>query len=180
MERERVLESDAPEATEALAEALGRELVAGDVVALEGELGSGKTCFVRGLARGLGIEATVTSPTYTLMQSYDAADGARVPLEHYDAYMEGRERAFLLDGGCEGIGGEAVSVIEWAERVRDLLPEPHLVVRLAHLGAAGDGARAPHDGGPGRRRVELEVVGQGPRAEELRALIRSLSPAEAG
>lgn len=162
MVHERVLVSTSPEATESLAETLGRSLVAGDVVALEGELGSGKTCFVRGLARGLGIEGGVTSPTYTLMQSYDQEDGARVPLEHYDAYMEGRERAFLLDGGCEGIGGDAVSVIEWAERVAEFLPEPRLRVRLAHLA---------RDGEPERRRIELAVLGRGRRAEELVALV---------
>lgn len=166
---ERALVSPSPEATEALAEALGRALVRGDVIALEGELGSGKTCFVRGLARGLGIEGGVTSPTYTLMQSYDAEDGARLPLAHYDAYMEGRERAFLLDGGCEGIGVDGVSAIEWAERVGDLLPEPRLVVRLRHLLGAGPGPAT-------RREIAFEVVGSGARAQELRKLIEALEP----
>jgi tRNA threonylcarbamoyladenosine biosynthesis protein TsaE len=154
--------------TERLGEQIGRALHAPALIALDGELGAGKTCFVRGLARGLGIAERVTSPTYTLMQTY--GDEGRARLQHFDAYLEGRERAFLLDGGVEILAGEAVSAIEWAERVADLLPEPRVVVRLAHVGpetrrialgvvgggaAGGDGG----DGGDGALRLQSAVAG---------------------
>jgi tRNA threonylcarbamoyladenosine biosynthesis protein TsaE len=144
-------ESGSEEATRALGAALGARLAAGDVVALEGDLGAGKTAFVRGLAQGLGSAGPVQSPTYTLARSYD--DG-RLPLQHLDAYLEGRERAFLLDGGAEWLSQAGVVAVEWAERVADLLPEVRLVVRIEHR------ARDV-------RAIELAVQGAGPRAEEL-------------
>src|SRR5687767_999122 len=103
-ERERAFLSRSPEATEAFAEAIGRRLRAGSVIALSGELGAGKTCFTRGLARGLGIEDDVTSPTFALM----AAHEGRLALYHFDAWMEGREKALFLDGGDEWLHGGGV------------------------------------------------------------------------
>ena len=105
----RRLLSRSAEGTEALGRALGRELPAGAVLALDGDLGSGKTCFVRGLARGLGVEGPVGSPTYTLMHAYE---GGRLPLYHFDAWMEQRERALLADGGGEWLRADGVSVVE--------------------------------------------------------------------
>lgn len=153
--------SGSPEATLALAAALGARLPAGSVLALEGELGAGKTCFVRGLARGLGIEEPVSSPTFTLMHRYE---GPR-SLLHYDAWMEGRERAFLADGGAEWLGDDAVAAIEWAERVRDFLPRPHLVIELRHRG-------------PDAREILLRLAGGGSPAAEraLEELVRGLEP----
>jgi tRNA threonylcarbamoyladenosine biosynthesis protein TsaE len=113
-------------------------LPAGSVVALDGELGSGKTRFVRGLARGLGIAEPVSSPTYTLMHSYEG-EGARLPLYHFDAWMAGREAAFLEGGGVEWMLGEGISAVEWAERVADLLPVPRLSVCLALRDSGGEG-----------------------------------------
>ena len=101
------------------------------MIALDGDLGAGKTCFVRGLARGLGVIDPVSSPTYALLQSYEG----RLPLHHLDAWMEGRERAFLLDGGLEWIVERGVTVIEWAERVADLLPPDRISVRIERSGA---------------------------------------------
>ena len=164
---ERRLRSSSPEATEALGEALGRRLPAGAVVALEGELGSGKTCFVRGLARGLGIEEGVASPTYTLMAAYD---GGRLPLYHFDAWFEGREKALLADGGDEWLYAGGVAVVEWAGRVAHWLPVPRLELVLTHTG-------------PETRRLGLAWVGGPPSAtagpergeEPLRALVRELA-----
>ena len=119
------------EATEALAEHLGRLAPPGLVVALIGELGSGKTCFVRGLSRGLGITEPVSSPTYTLMHEYV---GGRLTLYHFDAWMEGREKALFLDGGDDWLYAQGVSAVEWAGRVGDWLPEPRLEVVLEHRG----------------------------------------------
>lgn len=118
------------EATEALGEALGRIVQAGDVLALEGELGAGKTTLVRGLARGLGAGDDVASPTYVLM---DAHHGGRLPLFHFDAWMEGREKALFLDGGDEWLRAGGVAVIEWAGRVSEWLPTPRLEVVLRHV-----------------------------------------------
>lgn len=155
MAAERELVSRSEEATEALAAALGRACPAGTVLALTGDLGAGKTCFVRGLALGLGIEEGVASPTYTLMQAHESG---RLPLYHFDAWMEGREKAWLAEGGGAWLREEGVAVIEWAGRVAEWLPEPRLEVRLAHLG-------------PSERRLSLAVVGA---SKDLEALLGGL------
>lgn len=131
VEAERVLLTRVPEETEELAAALGRLLPAGAVVTLDGELGSGKTCFVRGLARGLGTPEPVSSPTYTLMHEYR---GGRLPLFHFDAWMSGREAAFLADGGAEALHADGVAVLEWGSRVAEYLPATRLEVRIEHAG----------------------------------------------
>lgn len=139
----RRLASSSADATEALGLELGRALGPGTLVALDGELGSGKTCLVRGIARGLGVAGPVTSPTFTLMHQYEG----RIPVQHLDAWMHARGDAFLADGGAEWLSGEGVALIEWAEHVRSWLPLPRLAVALAHLG--GD-----------RRRIELAWLGR--------------------
>lgn len=149
--------SHSPEATEALGEAVGRAAHAGLLLTLDGDLGAGKTCFVRGLARGLGVEGPVSSPTFALMNEYEG----RLPLVHCDAWMEGRERAFFADGGVERLL-DAVGVIEWGERVADQLPGPYLRVRLAHRGA-GDLAET--------RRCELAASAPEPRIGALLAAL---------
>lgn len=126
----RLFDSRSPAATEALGEALGQALFSGVVLSLDGDLGAGKTCFVRGLARGLGVTGQISSPSYTLM---DAHEG-RLPLYHLDAWMEGREKAFFLDGGDEWLHGEGVCAVEWGERVGDWLPLPRLAIRFEHRG----------------------------------------------
>ena len=115
-----------PEDTFALATALGASVEEPLVIALSGEMGSGKTTFVRGLADGLDVLDVVNSPTYALMQRYEG----RLTLDHYDAWMEGREREVMADGAHELLGREGVSVIEWADQVADFLPDGHLAVHL--------------------------------------------------
>ena len=149
--------SRSPAATEALGAALGRELEAGSVLALDGDLGSGKTCFVRGLARGLGIEAPVTSPSYALLQSYPG----RLELHHLDAWMEGRERAFLLDGGLEWLHAGGVAAIEWGSRVEELLPEPRWSIRFEHRGESS-------------RAIEIACVGTGAAIAAARTRVEAL------
>ena len=161
MAAERRLLSTSPEATEALAEALGRRLGPGSVLALSGDLGAGKTCFVRGLARGLGIEAGVASPTYLLLQAHE---GGRLPLYHFDAWMEGREKALLADGGAEWLHGDGVAVVEWAGRVVEWLPTPRLDVHIGHVSPERRTLRLSVRGagdGPG------EASGRGPEGAEL-------------
>lgn len=128
MEPERLFRarSHAPEITEAVGERLGAALGAGSLVALDGELGSGKTTFVRGLARGLGVSETVSSPTFTRMRVL----AGRLALYHFDAWRGGAET--LFEEGAEFLAGDGVAVVEWAERVAASLPRPRLELRLHH------------------------------------------------
>ena len=109
-------------------------LRAGDVVLLYGDLGSGKTAFVRGLAEGLGVDPEeVSSPTFTIIQQYG---GGRVPLLHVDLYrLEPRE---VNDLGLDELGADAVVAVEWAERLPRMPPGRTFHVTLRH---AGDNAR---------------------------------------
>jgi tRNA threonylcarbamoyladenosine biosynthesis protein TsaE len=106
--------SPSPQATEAAGEELGRRAERGWVIALTGDLGAGKTQFVRGLARGLGVANRVHSPTFTLVNEYG---GGRLRLFHLDLYrLETREQ--LLSAGIEEfVRPDGISVIEWAERL---------------------------------------------------------------
>jgi tRNA threonylcarbamoyladenosine biosynthesis protein TsaE len=116
--------------TLALAAALGRSAAPGLVIALAGEMGAGKTTFVRGLAAGLDSPDEVASPTYTLMHRYRG----RLALAHFDAWMTARAAAFLESGGSEAFEDGGVSVVEWASEVEDFLPRDRLEVALVPLG----------------------------------------------
>jgi tRNA threonylcarbamoyladenosine biosynthesis protein TsaE len=112
-----ILISHSPAETEALGDEFGRAAARGLVVALSGELGAGKTQFVKGFARGLGIPSRVHSPTFTLVNEYG---GGRLKLFHLDLYrLETREQ--ILSAGIEEfLSPDGVAVIEWAERIYDL------------------------------------------------------------
>ena len=115
----RTVISKSPEETRALAASLLAELNPGAVLALHGELGSGKTCFIQGLASALGVRQTVTSPTYTLINEYDGCQ----TLYHIDLYRirgAGDLAGLGLDDYLEPDG---ITVVEWAERAADLFPE---------------------------------------------------------
>ena len=117
------------ETTFQLGEVVGRNLQAGVTVALIGDLGVGKTCFVRGLARGLDVDDpdAVSSPTYLLVVEHHGP----IPLLHMDAYLPDKLRAFLLDGGVDYLAQHSgVVAIEWADQVLDLLPEGRLTVHF--------------------------------------------------
>ena len=119
-----------PEETEAAGARLGATLKSGDVVALTGELGAGKTVFVQGLARALGVGTAATSPTFVLVNEYRG----RVPVHHVDAYRT-TSLAELMDLGIEEMmDGDGITVIEWAERVEPLLPARAVRVRIAGVG----------------------------------------------
>jgi tRNA threonylcarbamoyladenosine biosynthesis protein TsaE len=124
-----------PEATAALGERLGRTLVAGDVVALSGELGAGKTCFIQGLVRGLDVPTRATSPTFVLINEYRG----RVPVHHVDAYRTDRLDELMDLGLLELMGGDGVTLIEWADKLRALLPADAIQV---HVDGVGDEPRA--------------------------------------
>jgi len=125
-------ETSSPEATLALAERLGKLLEPGDVVALVGELGSGKTLFSQGLARGLRVPETfyITSPTFAIINEYPG----RVPFYHLDLYRVSDRAEFLELGLEEILYGRGAVAIEWAERLGDALPAERLEVRLKFLG----------------------------------------------
>lgn len=119
----------------AVAAALGRGAVPGLVIGLIGPLGAGKTTFVQGLARGLGVppEVPVTSPTFTLVQHYEAG---RLPLAHVDVYRLGGPEELRTVDADEWLSGAGVVVIEWADRVAGALPAETLWCRLKHRTAA--------------------------------------------
>jgi tRNA threonylcarbamoyladenosine biosynthesis protein TsaE len=122
--------STSAEQTERAGERLGGQLGPGSVVALSGELGTGKTCFVRGLARGLGVSQIVSSPTFVLVNHYRG----RLPVFHVDAHRT-RSLTELLDVGLdEYLSGRGVTVIEWADKLRPLLPAHTIWVHLDGLG----------------------------------------------
>ena len=121
-----------PAETQAVGAALAAVLAGGQVIALHGDLGAGKTTFVQGLGRGLGVTARVSSPTFALVNEYAAACGLR--LVHIDTYRLGN----ALDE-AEAIGLEellddpsAIVAIEWAERIAPLLPADHLLLDLRY------------------------------------------------
>jgi tRNA threonylcarbamoyladenosine biosynthesis protein TsaE len=117
-----------PAETEALAERLAAHLAAGDVVAVSGELGAGKTTFVRGAARALGVTEPVSSPTFTIGHRYDAP----VPVAHLDLY-----RISGLDpeewGDLEPYFDGSIAFVEWPEHGGDWLPEARALVTLSHV-----------------------------------------------
>jgi tRNA threonylcarbamoyladenosine biosynthesis protein TsaE len=128
---------DTAEATEALGVAIGRVIRSGDVIALFGELGMGKTTLTRGILHALGLEGDVASPTFPIVQTYDAPD-VRIPLWHVDLYrIEDPDE--LDELGLDDARAYAALVIEWPERLGSMLwPD---ALRL-HLASASDGGRA--------------------------------------
>ncbi|WP_300017353.1 tRNA (adenosine(37)-N6)-threonylcarbamoyltransferase complex ATPase subunit type 1 TsaE [Pseudonocardia sp.] len=121
--------------TEALGERLADGLAAGDLLVLSGPLGAGKTAFVRGLARGLGVAGPVTSPTFVIAREHrPLPEGAGVPLLHVDAYrlgMTGGDVAAQLDDlDLDTDLADAVVAVEWGEGVAERLAARHLSVRL--------------------------------------------------
>jgi tRNA threonylcarbamoyladenosine biosynthesis protein TsaE len=105
--------SHSPAETEALGEAWGRSAEAGQVIGLSGDLGAGKTQFVKGFARGLGITARVQSPTFALVNEYS---GGRLPLYHLDLYRLETVAQISSAGLDEYLSPDGVTIIEWAER----------------------------------------------------------------
>lgn len=127
----RLYETASPDETEALAAGLAGGLRPGDCVGLIGELGSGKTCFVKGLARGLGVQGYVKSPSFTIINIYE---GGRLPLYHIDLYrLSGMKE--LREAGLEDyIYGKGVSVIEWVDRAPELMRDCAMIVRFSYKG----------------------------------------------
>ncbi len=126
--------SPSPEQTQQLGERLGRLAQAGDLFCLEGDLGSGKTCFAQGLGRGLGIKDTIHSPTFILANEHR---GGRLALAHLDVYRVRHSDEALGIGLEDYLNGEGVCVIEWAEKIRDALPPERLWISFHHISDTG-------------------------------------------
>lgn len=119
-----------PEATYRLGEKIGRSLKKGDIIALSGDLGSGKTCFTQGIAKGLDVLAgyNVTSPTFTLLNEYPG----RISLYHLDVYRLSGPRDIEEIGYEDYFYGPGVIVIEWAEKIEQLVPEYGIWIFFRH------------------------------------------------
>ena len=130
--------SNSKEETKNIARQIAAGLKAGDVVALSGELGAGKTAFVRGIADFFGFCGDVTSPTFTLVNEYDGAD---MMIYHFDAYRLENANSSELDWLDDYLFGEGVCLIEWAEFVSAVLPENTVYIDISKSRENGDDYR---------------------------------------
>ena len=126
-------ETHSPEETERLGERIASRLQPGDVVALTGDIGAGKTCFTRGLARGLGSTTPASSPTFVLVHRHDLPRPGSA-LYHLDLYRLDSEDELEDIGGRELMYGPDICVVEWAERAAGLIPDGAFTMRIELLG----------------------------------------------
>ncbi|MBC7235410.1 MAG: tRNA (adenosine(37)-N6)-threonylcarbamoyltransferase complex ATPase subunit type 1 TsaE [Chloroflexi bacterium] len=147
--------------TWAIGRRLGQLLRPGDVVCLEGELGSGKTCLTQGIGAGLRVKGTVRSPTFVLVNEHPSADDGP-PLYHVDLYRINEEGEAAALGLEDYLYGRGVTVIEWAERAAGLIPAERLWIRLTYLDDA-------------KRSLHFE-----PRGEHYRHIVQTLQDELAG
>jgi tRNA threonylcarbamoyladenosine biosynthesis protein TsaE len=112
--------SNSPAETEAIGRQVAENIGIGSVLALKGDLGSGKTLFVKGVVAGLGSSADVTSPTFTILHEYR---GARLPVYHFDLFRVENPQALSRLGLDDYFFGDGISVIEWADRFPEFVPE---------------------------------------------------------
>ena len=157
-----ILRTEGPEQTRRVGEVIGRLAQAGDVYLLSGPLGAGKTCLTQGLARGLGVEGYVRSPTFVLMTRHQG----RLTLHHIDLYRIGSPAEAWDLGLDEQLFGGGVCVIEWAERAEELLPENGLWLEFSY-GDSGDDCR------------EIVIDGESDRYDGLLRELADLSFADA-
>ena len=122
-----VIETRSAEETFALGEKIGRTAKPGDVFTLIGDLGVGKTVFTQGMAKGLGIEEPVSSPTFTIVQEYGEG---RLPFYHFDVYRIGDTEVMDEIGIEDYVFGEGVSLIEWANLIEEILPEKRTEITI--------------------------------------------------
>jgi tRNA threonylcarbamoyladenosine biosynthesis protein TsaE len=149
--------TNSAEETKEFGEKLGIILKAGDIICLNGDLGTGKTALTNGIAAGMDIKGYITSPTFTIVNEY----AGRIPLYHFDVYRIADSEEMFEIGFEEYLNGNGVVVIEWAEQIRDILPDEYLWVHVQKRLDIGLDTRA----------IKLDFVGK--RYEELeRELIR--------
>lgn len=121
------IETSSPEETFELGKRLGEEAKPGAIYCLNGELGVGKTVFTQGFAQGLGIREPVNSPTFTIIQQYEEG---RIPLYHFDVYRIGDISEMDEIGYEDCFYGEGVCLIEWSEKIKELLPEQVIKITI--------------------------------------------------
>jgi tRNA threonylcarbamoyladenosine biosynthesis protein TsaE len=151
------LSTDGPQQTGQLGARLGSLLLSGDLLCLEGNLGAGKTCLTQGIGRGLGLEMPITSPTFIIVNEYRLLN-RRYKLYHIDLYRVQSTAEARVTGLDDYIYGNGICVIEWAERVRELLPQDRLWITMRYLAAT-------------RRALSFEA--QGVRSQALLDQLRS-------
>lgn len=114
-----IYNSNSPKETENIAKAFSKELKSGDVICLNGDLGTGKTAFVQGLVKALGYDEPISSPTFTIVNCYE---GKNFPIYHFDVYrIEDSDEMYEI-GYEEYVYGDGLTLIEWSEKISDILP----------------------------------------------------------
>lgn len=125
------------EATEEIGRAIAGVLEPGAVIVLEGDLGAGKTAMTRGIAKGLGLTSMVTSPTYTIVSEHVSENGG-TDLFHFDVYRLHDSDDFIAAGLDEYFYRGGICVLEWGDKIRDILPEKHIRIELRGNGSRRD------------------------------------------
>jgi len=116
------------EETIELGKKIGRSLKPGDIVCIDGDLGSGKTHLTKGIALGLGIDEHITSPTFNIVNEYEG----RIKLYHFDVYRVNDPDEIAAIGFDEYIFSDAASVIEWSDYIKELIPDDHIQINIAN------------------------------------------------
>ena len=127
MGKKEIIETFSQEETKEFARSLGEAASPGDVFALSGDLGVGKTVFAKGMAEGLGITEPVSSPTFTILQEYTSG---RIPFYHFDVYRVEEPEEMEETGFDDAIFGEGVSLVEWAELISDIMPQHYTQILI--------------------------------------------------
>ena len=139
-----IIETENPEETFALGQKIGRAATPGQVYTLTGDLGVGKTVFTQGVASGLGITEPVNSPTFTIVQVYEEG---RLPFYHFDVYRIGDIEEMEEIGYDDYFFGEGICLIEWAELIKEILPENRISITIEKdLSRGFDYRRIPIEG----------------------------------
>ena len=149
-------QTTSPEQTEQFASNFARALRSGDVITLDGDLGAGKTCFTRGLVRGIGSPSHVSSPTFTIVNEY--TDG-RLPVFHFDTYRLGDSDEFLASGLDEYFYENGVCVIEWSNIITDVIPSGSFSLVIKGSGDTRD----------------FEMTGPDDRMAEVKAIVEEMN-----
>lgn len=135
MDIKRTLKIKNEEETKAFGNELGRKARAGQVIALIGDLGTGKTTLTKYIAQGLGISGNISSPTFTVIKEYE---GGRLPLYHFDVYRVGDADELFNIGAYEYFDGEGLCVVEWADLILEELPENTDFIFIDYGGEEGE------------------------------------------
>ena len=122
-----IYSSNSPKETENIAKVIAKELTAGDVICLRGDLGVGKTAFVQGLVKALGVEEPICSPTFTIINCYNG----NMPIYHFDVYRIDDCDEMYEIGYEEYVYGDGISVIEWPDKIKEILPEKRYDITIS-------------------------------------------------